>query len=181
MDWETKMQEAYEIGKKMGEDAATWLEFESWKDAYAVQHKETLYEYMPGSPLSGIWADSYSTTDLLSDLDLDIEPDETPELEEVYQYFDDGWSIGWTDEAERRIAKMLPKYPKGNGPDLDKAVMVQGYKGIACRIVADYGETVEFVMVGDDRRIEAESSEITEISEDSFCCVCGQIGCSKSL
>ena len=81
-----------------------------------------------------------------------------------------------------------------DGVDFEAAYKVEGYGGIAWRLIGyhtyrdeDYEwsgieevdrSRVNAVMIGDDRVFTLEVSEVTPISEDEYCPECGQIGCT---
>lgn len=67
-----------------------------------------------------------------------------------------------------------------DGPLLGETVTVDGYKGIACRVVEDKpsSSTVTIIMVGDDRRQKVDRDEVTPIDREDYCGECGQVGCS---
>lgn len=80
-----------------------------------------------------------------------------------------------------------------NGINFDGRFSVRGYRGIAFFLLGyvleseytDDGDIDESwdtdrvvaVMVGDDRRHIIDVSDLTEIAENDYCSVCGQIGC----
>lgn len=42
----------------------------------------------------------------------------------------------------------------------------------------DDKETLLMVMVGDNKKWEVDPEDITKISDDDYCLVCGQVGCT---
>lgn len=75
---------------------------------------------------------------------------------------------------------------------LPDTVSVKGYKGIAWRVygwettpdhdtewsgIEERTGRIVCVMVGDDRQFSFDPSEITPLSREAYCGVCGQIGC----
>ena len=62
---------------------------------------------------------------------------------------------------------------------MDAHYSVAGYGGVAFylarRIDAD---TVAAIMVGDDAERAVSIGDLTPISEDDYCHVCGQLGCT---
>jgi hypothetical protein len=64
-----------------------------------------------------------------------------------------------------------------NSINMDAAYQVQGYRGIAWRLISADGNNVVAYMIGDDRTFTFDVSEIEVIGEDTFCHSCGQIGC----
>lgn len=105
------------------------------------------------------------------------------------------------------------RYVEGieDGVDFDAAYRVDGYSGVAWRLLGwaqedipvltygededgneewlDFGEReladdpycVVAVMIGDDRRFTFDRDEIHVIPEDGFCHGCGQTGCTAEV
>ena len=80
----------------------------------------------------------------------------------------------WSDEVDPILDD--PEFPRGT------SVRVEGFGvGVAWRVdhvnptATDW---VEVIMVGDDRPTQFERHLLIKIEEDSFCGVCGQIGCT---
>jgi hypothetical protein len=77
--------------------------------------------------------------------------------------------------------------------NFDGRFAVKGWRGIAFWLVGYATETswneeervdeshVVAVMVGDDKRHTVHVRDLTEISEDDYCSVCGQIGCHHNF
>ena len=71
--------------------------------------------------------------------------------------------------------------PFTDGPLKGKDVKVNGFRGIACYVVADDGDNkAVVVMVGDDKKHTVDREDCTVIDEDEFCSVCGQMGCTHN-
>lgn len=58
-----------------------------------------------------------------------------------------------------------------------QSVKVDGYEGIAFRVIRHKDSIVECYMVGDDRVHRIHESNVSAIDDLDYCNVCGQIGC----
>lgn len=57
------------------------------------------------------------------------------------------------------------------------AVQVEGYRGVAWRVVKRTRDEVTCVMIGDDRRFIFDPADVKPLKRTAYCAVCGQIGC----
>lgn len=100
MSDDPKIQEAYRLGFKQGENAWAYTEKYTTAEAAAdlLERLEDgdpeAYDYLPHGPLSGEWAGSYSVPDLMDDLGFDDEDEAWEWLDEYVDAFDDGFGQG---------------------------------------------------------------------------------------
>ena len=61
--------------------------------------------------------------------------------------------------------------------NLDDAVSVEGWDGIAFSVLELKDHRATVIMIGDDRKWEVDINDLKLLKSEQYCRDCGQIGC----
>src|SRR5262245_33092370 len=113
--WLDAQEHAHSIGLGHGRNAATFAyDGNTPRQWYADRLDEiengdpAMDDWMPqSSPLSGEWADDYSTTDLATDLGIILDESSADAFDDMTRAYEDGFFAGYLYEMERACRAYL--------------------------------------------------------------------------
>ena len=174
-------EQATELGRDYGKDAASWVEIDSDEEACSILEDSSVIE--APSPFSGEWADGLTPQEILSELGYndDIialwsDGADGTYLDSLVDSFEEGYYQAFYDNLESSATRYLGTAPEGF--DLDGRYTHPNFRGVALYVDTVYGERSAVVMVGDDMLHIVETVDLVPIPDESYCPGCGQIGCT---
>lgn len=179
---DTFEERARELGDEHGKNAASWY-FDGNTDDNTYRAvldglengDPQILDTIPGSPLSGEWADGMTMGRLLKEIGVEDPHAELSFNPEPWDSIADAYCDAYGTAAVHEVERVARLHAWTDVNDDQR----YAHAGVAWQIVAQSpdGTTVRAVMVGDNETHTLGRTELEPITPEDYCQGCGQIGC----